>query len=59
MVQAEHAGVALLGGDLQLGFQPLEDFLHVAGITRPGDGLSMGLGVHPHLVLPGHIQQVI
>ena len=59
MVQAEHAGVALLGGDLQLGFQPLEDFLHVVGIAGAGDGLSMRLGVHPHLVLPGHIQQVI
>lgn len=59
MVQAEHPDVPFLGGDLQLGLQPLEDLLHVVGIAGAGDGLSMGLGVHPHLILPGHIQQVI
>ena len=59
VVQVEGAGVAILGGDLQLRVQLPEDSLHVVGIAGLGDGVDIRLGVHPHLVLLGHVQQIV
>ena len=59
MIQSEGAGIAVLSGHLHLRFQTLEDLLHVVGLTGHRLGLGDGLDIHPNLVLPRHIQQVI
>ena len=58
VVQVQLSGVAVLRDSLNLRVQSLENFLHVIGIAGEGDRLDMGLGVHAHLILPGHIQQI-
>ena len=59
MVQNQGAGVPVLGGDLHLGVQPLQHLGQIAGVAVHGDGFGVGLGVHPHLILAHHVQQVI
>ncbi len=59
VVQTQDADIAVLGGHLHLSVQPLEDGFQVVGIAGLGDGFGVGLDVHPNLVLPGHVQQVI
>ena len=59
VVQPQNSNIAVLGGDLHLRIQPLEDGLQAVGVAGLGDGLSVGLDVHPHLVLPGHVQQEV
>ena len=59
VVQPQDTDIAVLGGHLHLRVQPLEDGFQVVGIAGLGDGFGVGLDVHAHLVLPGHVQQVI
>ena len=59
MVQHQGAGIAILGGDLHLGVQPLQHLGQIAGVAVHGDSLGVGLGVHPHLILAHHVQQVV
>ena len=59
MIQCQRAGITVLCGYLHLRFQTLEDLLHIVGLTGQSFGLGDGLDVHPNLVLPRHIQQII
>ena len=59
VIQMKSAGVAVLSGDLHFSVQLLENLLHVIGVAGLGDGVDISLGVHPHLVLLGHVQQII
>ena len=59
MIQCQRAGITVLCGYLHLRFQTLEDLLHIVGLTGQRFGLGDGLDVHPNLVLPRHVQQII
>ena len=59
MIQCQSAGITVLCGYLHLRFQTLEDLLHIVGLTGQRFGLGDGLDVHPNLVLPRHVQQII
>ena len=59
MIQCQSAGITVLCGYFHLRFQTLEDLLHIVGLTGQSFGLGDGLDVHPNLVLPRHIQQII
>lgn len=59
MIQLQKAGVAVLGGEFHLSVQSFQNGVHLVGVAGQRDRLSVGLGVHTHIVLPDHIHQEV